>query len=405
MNKNFKGLWISSEVWEMVEQGKISVTESALLGMILGLENGEGCFASIEYFAGKMNLGSRRIQKLLKSLRDKNLIEQISINGKRHVKTKNIDSIITENEANKSSPSEQKFGKKRTKVRTETNESSLSHYKEYNKDYRKDYSAENLGLSVEDDSPKNTEDDIDSKLANKFLSCLPVRLQKPKLKSNSKNHLTLMRDRDKISISEIKNVIKHLSNSEFYEDQFTPNASNLKTFRKNFHRIQKAIPRFKNQNKKKIEKQELDQIEVTPKAEKIVERLRMKRWTKNSSEALPKFVQLSLDNYEKTISRLHKLKSQEPEKNLDKKQKQNFQRRQRLLTHLCQSLPPSSHFIFTWFDNIWTRVHNWENWNGDLKPFSFSNDSKEFENIISDKVVSFCGDPSRTTKIISALKK
>lgn len=124
MNKNFKGLWISSEVWEMVERGKISITEATILGMILGLENGEGCFASIEYFAGKMNLGSRRIQKLLKSLKDKNLIEQISINGKGTSKQRTSIQLLQKTKrtkvrlANKSSGrNERKFAPKRTKVR------------------------------------------------------------------------------------------------------------------------------------------------------------------------------------------------------------------------------------------------------------------------------------------------
>ncbi len=69
-----KGIWIPIEIWE---NETLSIQEKVILAEIDSFCNHyESCYASNEHFANFIGVGTRRIQKILKSLEDKNLVER-----------------------------------------------------------------------------------------------------------------------------------------------------------------------------------------------------------------------------------------------------------------------------------------------------------------------------------------
>lgn len=74
--RHFKGIWIPEHIWL---RDDIGIMEKVLWAEIDSLSKShEGCFASNEYFAEFFKISGKRIEALLKNLRDKNLIKTIS---------------------------------------------------------------------------------------------------------------------------------------------------------------------------------------------------------------------------------------------------------------------------------------------------------------------------------------
>lgn len=70
----FKGVWIPAEIWL---NGNLSLQEKAVLAEIDSFcSRYESCYASNEHFANFIQVGERRIQKILKSLESKGFIER-----------------------------------------------------------------------------------------------------------------------------------------------------------------------------------------------------------------------------------------------------------------------------------------------------------------------------------------
>jgi hypothetical protein len=70
----FKGVWIPAEIWL---NENLSLPEKAVLAEINSFcSRYESCYASNEHFAKFIQVGERRIQKILKSLESKELIER-----------------------------------------------------------------------------------------------------------------------------------------------------------------------------------------------------------------------------------------------------------------------------------------------------------------------------------------
>ena len=70
----FKGVWIPAEIWL---NENLSLQEKAVLAEIDSFcSRYESCYASNEHFAKFIQVGERRIQKILKSLESKELIER-----------------------------------------------------------------------------------------------------------------------------------------------------------------------------------------------------------------------------------------------------------------------------------------------------------------------------------------
>jgi DNA-binding MarR family transcriptional regulator len=81
----FKGVWIPVEIWL---NENLSLQEKAVLAEIDSFcSRYESCYASNEHFAKFIQVGERRIQKILKSLESKGLIEREIIykNGTKEI--------------------------------------------------------------------------------------------------------------------------------------------------------------------------------------------------------------------------------------------------------------------------------------------------------------------------------
>ncbi len=74
MNRDFKGIWISKEIWftkELTMQEKLFYVE------IDSLDNEKGCFASNDYFGEFFSISPERARKVISSLEKKGYIEKI----------------------------------------------------------------------------------------------------------------------------------------------------------------------------------------------------------------------------------------------------------------------------------------------------------------------------------------
>lgn len=66
MNRDFKGIWIPREIWEMTD---LNWTEKILLVEIDSLDvDGQGCYASNEYLAKFLGVSKERLRKLVYKL-------------------------------------------------------------------------------------------------------------------------------------------------------------------------------------------------------------------------------------------------------------------------------------------------------------------------------------------------
>lgn len=71
MNRDFKGVWISKEIWINSE---LTWMEKLVLVEIDSLDNEKGCFAGNDYFERFFNLKERRVRQIIKDLKDKGYI-------------------------------------------------------------------------------------------------------------------------------------------------------------------------------------------------------------------------------------------------------------------------------------------------------------------------------------------
>lgn len=82
--RDFKGLWIPREIWL---NPKLLPLEKCLWAEIHSLHSRKkkGCFASREYLANFFCVSERYVKKMLSRLRDMDLIEDVSFNGRQKV--------------------------------------------------------------------------------------------------------------------------------------------------------------------------------------------------------------------------------------------------------------------------------------------------------------------------------
>lgn len=80
----FTGVWIPSAVFS--HKG-ISMTAKVVYGVIDGLDNDDGCFASNAYLSEHLGLCERQLRNILKELDDANLIARTEIGGRRVIRT------------------------------------------------------------------------------------------------------------------------------------------------------------------------------------------------------------------------------------------------------------------------------------------------------------------------------
>lgn len=78
--RDFKGIWIPREIWE---SENLTLTEKVLLVEIDSLDNGEGCYATNEYFSKFFNISEATITRAIKTLKEQNYIEIGMFNGRQ----------------------------------------------------------------------------------------------------------------------------------------------------------------------------------------------------------------------------------------------------------------------------------------------------------------------------------
>lgn len=88
VERDFKGVWISKEIWL---DKNLGWSEKLLLVEINSLDNEEGCWATNDYFASFFGLSKGRLSKMISTLKDKGYISVVLIYKKG---TKQIEKRI-----------------------------------------------------------------------------------------------------------------------------------------------------------------------------------------------------------------------------------------------------------------------------------------------------------------------
>lgn len=90
MNRDFKGVWIPKEIWLRED---LNALEKIILAEIDSLDNENHCVAGNEYFAEFCQCSESKVSKAIKKLKDLDLIEIISFDG-RHRKIRVVKNNI-----------------------------------------------------------------------------------------------------------------------------------------------------------------------------------------------------------------------------------------------------------------------------------------------------------------------
>lgn len=90
MNRDFKGIWISKEIWLRKD---LNALDKIILAEIDSLDNENHCIAGNEYFAEFCQCSESKITKTIKKLIELNLVEQIHFDG-RHRKLRVVKNTI-----------------------------------------------------------------------------------------------------------------------------------------------------------------------------------------------------------------------------------------------------------------------------------------------------------------------
>lgn len=84
--RSFQGVWIPKEIYL---DERLGALEKILLVEIASLDNGDGCFASNEYFAEFCQCSDKQVRNMIAKLKELGLVEQVKFDGrKRWLKTR-----------------------------------------------------------------------------------------------------------------------------------------------------------------------------------------------------------------------------------------------------------------------------------------------------------------------------
>lgn len=79
MERDFKGVWIPKEIWL---NENLSMVDKVIYTEICSLDNENHCTASNEYFAKFCGVSEATVKRSIQTLKNFNLIEQVSFNGR-----------------------------------------------------------------------------------------------------------------------------------------------------------------------------------------------------------------------------------------------------------------------------------------------------------------------------------
>jgi hypothetical protein len=174
------------------------------------------------------------------------------------------------------------------------------------------------------------------------------------------------------------------------ESGFVPKASSpARAFYTRFDDIRDAIKRDERDN---------PQVTVSPQAAKLAKRFDNWGWPKGSETQLPTVVQVSID-------RIEELRLALDQKYTPHSFKQPNQQMQVIGLQIIKETADVSWLLTEWFRDVHRRVANWAAWSGDLMPFAFDFNSKQFRAMAQDWSRKKCGDPMVWDKILQEILK
>ena len=370
MKQKMRGIWIPVEIWQMFLEKDIGSTELHLLATIDSLVTPEkGCFASNKYLGDLLNVRPDYIARLISKLKAKGLLNQIKFDGRRRY----LETVWSRVEGLD----------RNTKADLDRCPTPLS---PTGKDKQKDHSG---GFGFEGEAKHEPFD----KLCAIELKSTTKR-SKTKLPKTWADHFRLLRTKDKKTKAEIEEALNWYC--ENYQDKWTPKCYTPKIFREKFERVVAAMKRSMP---------EPVEIEITDETKRIVERLKSNQWPKGSEHQLPTCVQKSLSNYETTRTQIIEIaNATDPESETNSQDRLRMTRKKNLLNHLINILPAPSHFVQTWFEDIWNQINGWEAWGGNLETLSFRPSSRKFEGYFVGLVVGYGRNENEAKVLLKGIK-
>jgi hypothetical protein len=109
LEPTFKGIWIPSEVWELMVDKEITQIDMVLLSSIFALSKKDGCYASRDYLAEIAGVSVGTVKNLLSKYRKMGLIVDGEFDGRRQ-------KIYTYWDAKLPQPSSQRDGSRHSSV-------------------------------------------------------------------------------------------------------------------------------------------------------------------------------------------------------------------------------------------------------------------------------------------------
>lgn len=85
--RDFKGVWIPKEIWLSPELD--TNDQRVIWGEINSLDNKFGCVADNQHFMDSFKMTERQVQRVIKDLKDKGLID-VELNKAKHTRTIHI---------------------------------------------------------------------------------------------------------------------------------------------------------------------------------------------------------------------------------------------------------------------------------------------------------------------------
>lgn len=90
MTAKFTGVWIPAEVLAL----PLTVTAKLTYGLLAGLDNEDGCYASNGYLASVLGCSDRQVRNIINELSDANLVVRGTTEGVRIIRTIEKDALV-----------------------------------------------------------------------------------------------------------------------------------------------------------------------------------------------------------------------------------------------------------------------------------------------------------------------
>lgn len=357
----FHGCWTPAEVFYLLSQGEINGTEFALLTIINALSNPReriGCYASNNYLAARLGVTRRWIIKVVTKLRGMGLLRSSQKRGKRFLTVswfQPVRASVLKDTALVSfkTPIEYLLRKyKREGVRKTDAlrpRGKQMFYEEYQSSSREKNSTKHKDCATK----------LKKWVASQHFPISQIR-------NNWANQFRLLAK--EIPQERIDKAL------DWYCENATkktkPRLLTGRQFREHFVWLEDIM------------RQEIR--EVSPMASAIAERLSYLVWPKGSEKDLPTAVQLTIDNYKPFVDWIQREETNDGKEPIH-----------RLMRYLNDVLPGPRKMADSWMHKVWDRIHNWDEWNGNLRSEALTIDGKRFQSYLRELANEYSGNFSK----------